>query len=197
MNRREFARLALAGLGVHLLGRRALAGNATDYHRANTDWLAKCRFGIGVHWTAQTVPRRGEPVPFQRAVEAFKLKEFIEQVQDAGADYVLFTATHALHLLPAPHPVLDRILPGRTCERDLIGELADALAACGLPLLVYWNHSCNAFRFFFEYYDESNARPRFRCRNCRTACCNFFSRNGDTGIGSVLQYLFFLHAARL
>ena len=63
--------------------------------------------------------------------------------RDAGADYVLFTAAHALQMLPAPHPVIDRILPGRTCKRDLIAELADALAAKGMPLLVYYNHSCN------------------------------------------------------
>ena len=65
------------------------------------------------------------------------------QVRYAGADYVLFTASHALQMLPAPHPVIDHILPGRTCKRDLMRELADALAAKGLPLLVYYNHSCN------------------------------------------------------
>lgn len=139
LNRREFTRLALAGLGVQALPAFA----AETYVRANTDWLAKCRYGIGVHWTAQTVPRHGDPLPFQQAVDAFKLKEFVEQVRYAGADYVLFTACHALQMLPAPHPIIDRLLPGRTCKRDLIGELADALAAHGLPLLVYYNHSCN------------------------------------------------------
>ena len=140
MNRREFTRLALAGLGMQAI---PLIAGETGYVRANTDWLAKCRYGIGVHWTAQTAPRHGEPLPFQRAVDAFRLKEFVRQVQDAGADYVLFTAAHALQMLPAPHPLLDDILPGRTCKRDLIAELADALAAKGLPLLVYYNHSCN------------------------------------------------------
>lgn len=139
MNRREFTRLALAGLGVQAFP--ACAGEA--YARSNTDWLAKCRYGIGVHWTAQTVPRHGDPLPFQQAVDAFKLKEFVEQVRYTGADYVLFTACHALQMLPAPHPVIDKLLPGRTCKRDLIGELADALAVHGLPLLVYYNHSCN------------------------------------------------------
>ena len=115
MNRREFTRLALAGLGMQAL---PLIAGETGYVRASTDWLAKCRYGIGVHWTAQTVPRHGDPLPFQRAVDAFKLKEFVEQVQDAGGDYVLFTAAHALQMLPAPHPIIDRILPGRTCKRD-------------------------------------------------------------------------------
>jgi alpha-L-fucosidase len=126
-----------------LLAQVEKLGKDASYTRANTDWLAKCRYGIGVHWTAQTVPRYGDPLPFQRAVDAFKLKDFVAQVRDAGADYMLFTAAHALQMLPAPHPVIDRLLPGRTCKRDLIAELADALAAKGLPLLVYYNHSCN------------------------------------------------------
>jgi len=140
MNRRDFTRLALAGIGIRTIP--TFAGES-GYVRANTDWLAKCRYGIGVHWTVQTVPRHGDPLPFQKAVDAFKLKEFVAHVRYAGADYVLFTACHALQMLPAPHPVIDRILPGRTCRRDLIAQLADALAAHGLPLLVYYNHSCN------------------------------------------------------
>ena len=71
-------------------------------------------FGIGVHWTAQTVPRSGAPKPFQRAVADFDLKRFIAAVEHAGADYVLFTAAHALQILPAPHPLLDKILSSTT-----------------------------------------------------------------------------------
>ena len=115
----------------------------SHYQRANTDWLARCRFGIGTHWTAQTVPRNGPPKPFQKAVDNFDLDRFIKTVEDAGADYVLFTSAHALQMLPAPHPVLDKILPGRTCKRDLIRELADGLTAKGKHFLVYYNHSCN------------------------------------------------------
>ena len=56
-----------------------------DYQRANTDWLAKCHYGIGVHWTAQTVPREGPALPFQKAVEAFDLKKFVDALTHAGA----------------------------------------------------------------------------------------------------------------
>lgn len=140
---------SIAGGSAALMAGRPLVsdeprpGTDAPYHRANTDWLARCRFGIGVHWTAQTVPRRGAPRPFQEAVDAFDLQRFVKAVEYAGADYLLFTATHALQMLPAPHPTIDRILPGRTCKRDLINELADALAAGQKHLLVYYNHSCN------------------------------------------------------
>ncbi len=72
MNRREFARLAMAGMGIPVLP--LIASETTGYTRSNTDWLAKRRYGIGVHWTAHTVPRQGD---------AFKLKEFVEQVRYA------------------------------------------------------------------------------------------------------------------
>jgi hypothetical protein len=145
MKRRTFIKTAgAAALAFQPEAGKAAPGNpAPEYVRANTDWLAKCRFGVGVHWTAQTAPSTGKPKPFQEAVAGFDLKGFLAAVEHSGADYVLFTATHALQMLPAPHPVIDDILPGRTCERDLLGELADGLAARGRRLLVYYNHSCN------------------------------------------------------
>jgi len=148
LTRRCFLRTTTAAMAACFAGRDVLAAQsqpASDapYKRANTDWLAKCRFGIGVHWTAQTVPRNGSPKPFPKAVADFDLDGFIAAVEHAGADYVLFTAAHALQMLPAPHPVIDRVLPNRTSERDLMRELADALAAKQKHLLVYYNHSCN------------------------------------------------------
>ena len=113
------------------------------YTKANTDWLASRTIGFGVHWTAQTAPRHGVPCNFQEAVNRFRLNDFLDAVDASGARYVLFTTAHALQMLPCPHPVLDEILPGRTAERDLIGELADGLKARDKKLILYYNHSCN------------------------------------------------------
>ena len=142
MDRRQFIGMTA---GLACLGGASLsaAEEGKPYVRANTDWLAKCRYGIGIHWTAQTVPRKGPPLPFQKAVDAFDVKRFVDGAVYAGADYLLFTSAHALQMLPAPHPVIDKILPGRTCKRDLIAELADAVTAKRMPLLIYYNHSCN------------------------------------------------------
>lgn len=114
-----------------------------NYHRTNTDWLSECATGIAFHWTARTRPRHGTPLSFQQAVDAFRLDAFLEAVEQSRADYVIFTATHALQMLPCPHPVVDAIGPGRTAQRDLLGEIARGLAACDVPLIVYYNHSCN------------------------------------------------------
>ena len=117
--------------------------NLMTYHRANTDWLAACRLGLSVHWTAKSAPRHGAACNFQAAVERFRLDDFLAAVDRSGVDYVIFTATHALQLVPCPHPVVAGILPGRTAKRDLLGELAQGLAARGKKLIVYYNHSCN------------------------------------------------------
>ena len=86
--------------------------------------------------------------PFSEAVARFRLDEFLNEVDSSGADYVIFTATHALQMLPCPHPIVDSILLVRTAERDLLGELAKGLEALGKKLIVYYNHSCNQARIW-------------------------------------------------
>ena len=115
-----------------------------SYIKANTDWLSRCRYGVAVHWTAQTTPHRGTPLPFRDAVEAFNLNAFIDDILESGADYLIFTTTHALQMLPAPNTALEGILTGRTSERDLIWEIASSLSAHGIHLILYYNHSCNS-----------------------------------------------------
>jgi len=115
----------------------------TAYARANTDWLASCAVGISTHWTAQTAPRTGAACRFTKAVERFRMADFLGAVEQSGADYVIFTLTHALQMLPCPNPVVDGILPGRTTERDLVEEMATGLHKLGKKLVVYYNHSCN------------------------------------------------------
>ena len=111
-----------------------------DYRRADFDILRRTKYGIGFHWTTWTAPREGEPLPFEEAVEAFDVPAFVRQAVEAGAGHVLFTMTHMKHHMPCPNPVVDELLPGRTCRRDLLGEIADGLAAEGILLMLYYNH---------------------------------------------------------
>jgi len=136
----------LKGIGASALaaasGRGALA---SAYKRADASWLASCHFGISTHWTAQSQPVGADDwLPFEDTVDHFSPQHYVDQVAGAGADYVIFTGTHALQMLPAPCAAIDRVLPGRTTKRDLIGELADACHARGLRFILYYNHSCNS-----------------------------------------------------
>ena len=51
---------------------------------------------------------------------------------------------------PAPLKSFDRILPGRTTQRDLIGDLAEALGQRGIRLLLYYHLGSDADRAWQE-----------------------------------------------
>ena len=112
----------------------------TTYQRADFGPLRDSGYGIGVHWTDRTFSRTGKIRPFQEAVEAFDVAAFVDQVVRTGAGHVLFTANHVNMYMPCPNEALDAVLPGRTTQRDLIMELADALAAADIRLVLYYNH---------------------------------------------------------
>lgn len=114
------------------------------YRRADFAPLRESAFGVGLHWTTATMPREGEPLPYERAVAEFDVPALVERVEAMNAGHVLFTSTHSRHWFPCPHPVVDEILPGRTCERDLLGDLARALAEAGKGFIVYYNSGIHA-----------------------------------------------------
>ncbi len=134
------------------------------YRKADTEWFAACRFGISTHWTAQSQPvGEDDWLPFEEAVNRFDAKRYVQQAGDAGAQYILFTACHALQMLPAPCRAIDQIAPGRTTRRDLIGDLADACHARGMHFIVYYNHSCNhgddpAWEYAVGYHAADKSR---------------------------------------
>lgn len=110
-----------------------------SYRRADFSILRNTGYGVGFHWTTWTWPRKGKPVSFPEAVEAFEVPRLVEYARQAGAGHVIFPVTHEMQWWPCPNPEVDRILPGRTCRRDLILEIADGLLAAGIRLVIYYN----------------------------------------------------------
>ena len=106
--------------------------------RASTDWFVEAKYGVTFHWTPTSHPRRGPQKPFPEAVQNLDVESLARTVKESGAGYVIFTSTHAPHWFPAPIEAIEKILPGNTCKRDLIGDLADALNSQGVKLLLYY-----------------------------------------------------------
>jgi len=107
--------------------------------RSNTTWLQAAKYGFMVHWTSQTCPRHGSPKPYADAVRDFDVEAFANQAQEGGAGFVVLTTSHGFHYFPAPLATLDKLLPGRTSQRDLVGDLADALQRRGIKLMLYYH----------------------------------------------------------
>ena len=117
----------------------ASSAAAAKRHRASTQWMIDARYGLMFHWTSQTQPRDGAAKPYCDAVRDFDVNRFADMVSETGAGFVVFTTSHAGFYFPGPNPVIDSILPGRTCPRDLVGDLADSLARHHVRLELYFH----------------------------------------------------------
>lgn len=137
------------------------------YKKADFKPLAKTKYGVGFHWTTWTAPKSGEMTTFEEAVNNFDVKRFVDQVEECGAGHVLFPICHIIQHVVMPHPVIDRILPGRTCKRDLIMEIADALQMRGIELILYYNPCAPGHAWDKEWAaavfpDKSNPQEYFQ-----------------------------------
>jgi hypothetical protein len=107
--------------------------------RASTGWMVAAKYGLMFHWTSQSKPRLGSPLSYCDAVRSFDVNRFAKMVSETGAGFVVFTTSHAGFYFPGPNPVIDSILPGRTCPRDLVGDLANALNHYHIRLELYFH----------------------------------------------------------
>ena len=106
---------------------------------SSTDWMVAAKYGLMFHWTSQTKPRSGSPKPYCDAVRDFDVHRFAEMISEMGAGFVVFTTSHAGFYFPGPNPAIDAILPGRTCSRDLLGDLTKALGKHNIKLELYFH----------------------------------------------------------
>lgn len=105
--------------------------------RSNPDWLVHSSYGVMFHWDNGSVLPSGPPMKYTDAVQAFNVTAFAEMVKKTGSNYIIFTANHGGTNFPAPLKEWEADHPGGTTKRDLIAEMADALNARGIKLIIY------------------------------------------------------------
>ena len=102
-------------------------------------WFKTAGYGLMFHWTARSQPRRGPQKTYHDAVAEFDVFRFAEMVAATGAKYVILTVNHADPHCPAPIAAWEKLHPGWTTDRDLLREIAQALAGRGIRLILYLN----------------------------------------------------------
>lgn len=108
--------------------------------RGDALWMIAGTYGLFVHWSPLGYPLDGDQPRVQwhqKAVEIFDVKVFADAVERTGAAWMIFTMTHGKFYWPGPSEALDKILPGRTTKRDLIGEIIAELDRRGIRTLFY------------------------------------------------------------
>lgn len=98
------------------------------------------RRGLMVHWIApRPAPEKGEWIlDLNRAVDAFNLTRFLEEFEESGSDYLIFTVGQNTSWFSSPSATLDELVgPGHCSRRDLMLELAQGLHRLGKRFIPY------------------------------------------------------------
>jgi len=133
--------------------------------RGDASWMIDGKYGLFVHWSALSYPFYGDQPRaqwFQKSVEMFDVKVFADAVERTGASWVNFTATHKGFYWPAPNAALDKILPGRTSKRDLLGEIIEELDRRGIRTLFYLHTGYNGYESEFRKASGATDKDRDR-----------------------------------
>ncbi len=99
-----------------------------------TDWFRDARYGVFVHFLPSDAEQFAQ-------IDDFDVEALAQQLQSAGAGYLILTLGQNSGFFNAPNPTYDRITgygPGeRTAARDLPRDLHRALASRGIRLMLY------------------------------------------------------------
>ena len=110
----------------------------------DASWLAARKWGLCFHYldgfasTTQATATTSQA--WNRRVDAFDVPRFVENVRRCGAGYVLWTLGQNTGHYCAPNQTYDDIVgiaPSKCSRRDLVAEIASALAVHDIPLLAY------------------------------------------------------------
>jgi hypothetical protein len=107
--------------------------------RASTKWMVDAKYGLMFTWTAASFPRTGAKKSYEEATNDFDVNAFADMVANTGAGFIVFATSWSTYYFPAPIKSWEHVAPGQTTHRDLIADLADALAKRHIKLMIYYH----------------------------------------------------------
>jgi len=114
-----------------------------EWKRADCDWFMRAGWGAFTHYLCSLYSPEGADTPAEKwyaMVESFDVEALAQQLDDVGAPYYFITLGQGSGHYCAPNEAYDRyvgIEPSKCSPRDLVSDIADALAPRGIRLLVY------------------------------------------------------------
>ena len=133
----------MALMSVELIAdsqKRAIEKRIRD-SRSSAKWLGDAQYGLMFQWGQWGYPEHGDRKPWPKMIDDFNVEKFADMVQSTGARYVIWSPVWRSFYFPAPIQSIEQVMPGHTSQRDLIGDLADALNRRGIKLMLYFNGS--------------------------------------------------------
>ncbi len=109
-----------------------------------TDWFHEARWGVMTHYLGAPPSTAGgaelSAEAWNKQVDAFDVQGLADQIASTGAKYLLFTLGQNSGHYCSPNATYDKfveISPSKCSRRDLVADLAKALKAKDIRLMVY------------------------------------------------------------
>ena len=109
-----------------------------------TDWFHQAGWGVMTHYLGAPPSSKGgaevTAEMWNKQVDEFDVPALVDQIASTGAKYLLFTLGQNSGHYCSPNATYDRIVgivPSKCSRRDLVADLAKALAARNIRLMVY------------------------------------------------------------
>jgi len=145
---RRYERLVFWSLILVAIGLYSIAGQpptpASNDSIRRTTWMRQARWGVMTHyladWQARTNNLEMSVEQWNKMVDGFDVEGLADQLKQAGAGYHILTIGQNSGYYLAPNPTYDRltgIQPSKCSRRDLVSDMATALARRGIKLIVY------------------------------------------------------------
>ncbi|MHB0961002.1 MAG: hypothetical protein ACYC0X_22585 [Pirellulaceae bacterium] len=102
-------------------------------------WMAQGGFGVMTHYliSPQGNTLEEKTADLNRIVVAFDVDSFVKQLEETGADWLIFTLGQGTGFLSSRNEFIDGLEPGYTPQRDLIPEIGRRLHERGKRLIIY------------------------------------------------------------
>jgi len=104
-----------------------------------TAWMSG-KYGLMHHWLYPVIPPlKKEPAKtLDEAVDNFDVKGLLDDFEQTGASWLIFTIGQNTGFYASPNPVIDQLAgPGHCSHRDLIAEIAAGVHGLGKRFIAY------------------------------------------------------------
>jgi Alpha-L-fucosidase len=121
-----------------------LSLGSTGYGQNRAAWMQQAKWGVMTHfladWRARVDNETMSVDKWNELVDHFDVEGLADQIKSVGAGYHILTIGQNSGYYDAPNPTYDKLVgiePSKCSRRDLISDMADALAKRGIKLIVY------------------------------------------------------------
>lgn len=109
--------------------------------RAATPAMSTQKYGLMFQYGAWGFPQSGSKKTLDQQAADFNVPAFVNMVQSTGANYVIWSLSWWTYQFDMPNSAVSGIVgnSSRTSRRDLVGEIATALANVGIDFYLYYH----------------------------------------------------------